>query len=419
MSPSSLARKTETGVADFAAPARAVALRPMTVLQVVPTLDAGAADLSVIDAARVLAHNGHRAVVAARGGRLEAQLHAAGGEFVHLDLASKNPFVILSNAARLARLIRREQCDLVHAHGRTAAWSGYIASRVTRVPFVTSWYKGFREQNVFKRLYNGVMARGDRIIAVGEQIAELIGDRYQTPSERIVVMPPSVDTSVFDPAQVSRERIDAVRLALGVDDTAKIVLVLGRMLRRKGHEVVVKAISRLKQRGLKDFICVFLGEEQEGSRYTGEIWDLVLACDIADVVRLPAQVDDILAIYAASCAAVSAAIQPEGIQRAILEAQAMKVPLIVSDLAAGPEAVLSPPAVPEDRMSGLRVPAGDDAALAAALFRLFSLPEAARRAIGERGRAFVASQFDARAASEQTLALYAEVAGLRAAGRRS
>ena len=47
-------------------------------------------------------------------------------------------------------------------------------------------------------------------------------------------------------------------------------------------------------------------------------------------------------------------------------------PVVVSDLGAGPDAVLAPPAVPEDRMTGLRFSSGDDAALAAALIRLFS-----------------------------------------------
>ena len=74
---------------------------------------------------------------------------------------------------------------------------------------------------------------------------------------------------------------------------------------------------------------------------------------------------------------VSAATQPEGLQRTILEAQAMARPVVVSDLGAGPDVVLAPPAVPEDRMTGLRFSAGDDAALAAALIRLFSMPDAA------------------------------------------
>ena len=91
---------------------------------------------------------------------------------------------------------------------------------------------------------------------------------------------------------------------------------------------------------------------------------------------------------------VSAAVQPEGLQRALLEAQAMARPVIVSELGAGPDVVLAPPAVPHDRMTGLRFSTGDDAALAAALIRLFSMPECTRSgAIGARGRDWVLRPF--------------------------
>jgi glycosyltransferase involved in cell wall biosynthesis len=116
------------------------------------------------------------------------------------------------------------------------------------------------------------------------------------------------------------------------------------------------------------------------------------------------------AAYAAASAVVSAAIQPEGVQRAILEAQAMARPVIVSDLGAGPDVVLTAPAVPESRIAGFRFQAGDDAALAAALLRLFSMPEPNRATIGRRGRDWVLGHFNAEIVAEQTLQLYGEIA---------
>ncbi len=125
---------------------------------------------------------------------------------------------------------------------------------------------------------------------------------------------------------------------------------------------------------MKDFVCVFAAEDQS-TRYAGELWDQVLSTDTSDVIRMTSAITDLPAAYAAATVVVSAAVQPEGLQRALLEAQAMARPVIVSDLAAGPDVVLSPPAVAEDRMTGMRFSAGDDAALAAALIQLFSLPE--------------------------------------------
>jgi glycosyltransferase involved in cell wall biosynthesis len=386
--------------------------RPLNVLIVVPTLHVGAADTGVVELVRILAAAGHTAIVASSGGRVTADVDTAGGENLLLDVNRPNPATVLRNAFALARVVRERRCDVVHAHGRAAAWSAFACAKLTGVPFMTTWHKGFREQNVFKRLYNGVMARGVRVIAVSEQIALLVNDRYGTGWDRIVVVPASIDTARFDPATVTRERIAAMRGAWGGKPGDKVILVAGRMLRRKGHHIVVQAMSRLKAMGVKDFVCVFAAEDQ-GTRYASELWDQVLATETADIVRLSGRLEDLPAAYAAANVVVSAAVQPEGLQRALLEAQAMARPVIVSELAAGTDVVLAPPAVPHDRMTGLRFATGDDAALAAALIQLFSLPESAQHAIGARGRAWVQEHFNAAAVSGMTLNLYSDVAARR------
>jgi glycosyltransferase involved in cell wall biosynthesis len=164
------------------------------------------------------------------------------------------------------------------------------------------------------------MARGDRVVAVSEQLAQLVNDRYGTSWDRLSVVPCGVDLSRFDPERVSEDRVEAIRRAWGVTSETKVILVVGRILRRKGHHVVVKAIERLKTMGLKDFLCVFVGEDRGRTHYTGELWDLVLATGTMDVIRMAAPVTDMPAAYAAASVVVSAAIQPEGVQRAILEA---------------------------------------------------------------------------------------------------
>ena len=383
--------------------------RPLTVLVLAPTLHAGAADAGALDLVRILRGAGHKVIVASNGGRLEDEVADAGAGFIRLDVADFNPIFIARAAFALRRLVRRERCDVIHAHGRAAAWAGLVVSRATGVPLITTWHKGYREQNIFKRFWNSAMVRGARVIAVSDQIAEMITERHRTPPEHIRVVPAAIDMARFNPALVSEDRLDTIRRSWGVAPDTKVILVVGRMLRRKGHHVVVKAVHRLKERGLKDFVCVFVGEDQGRTRYTGELWDLVSTTESADVVRLAGAVEDMPAAYAAATVVVSAAVQPEGLQRAILEAQAMARPVVVSDLAAGGEVVLAPPAVPEERMTGMRVPADDDMALAAALIRLFSLTDSARSAIGRRGREWVADHFDAATIEQATLALYADV----------
>jgi len=405
---STVARDDSQGHSQRSAPPAAAWFQPLTALIVVPTLQAGAADIGAVALVRILAAAGHRPVVVSGGGRLADAATAAGGSCVILNMASQNPIRILRNALALMRLVRVRKCDLIHAHGRAPAWSAYIAARMTGVPFLTTWYKGFREQNALKRLYNGVMARGDRVIAVSEQLAELINDRYGTPWGRIAVVPLTIDVARFDPSAVSRDRVAAVRRDWGVAAGDRVILVVGRMLRRKGHHLVAQAAQRLKAMGLKDFVVVFATEDH-GTRYAAELWDQVLATETTDVIRMAGSIADLPAAYAAAAVMVSAAVQPEGMQRALLEAQAMARPVIVSDLGAGSDVVLAPPAVGNDRITGMRFASGDDGALAAALIRLFSMSEAEQRAIGVRGRAWVLSHFDGDTSAELTLKLYADV----------
>lgn len=383
---------------------------PLTVLIATPTLHAGAADAGAVQLARILASAGHKAIVVSSGGRMVGEVTATGATFIPMNVDSTNPLAIIRNALAMARIVRAQRCNVIHAHARAPGWSAYLAAKRTGVPFLTSWYKGFREQNALKHFYNSVMARGDHVVAISDQIADLVVDRYSTPWDRITVIPASIDFERFDPALVSAARVEAVRSAWGVQGDTKVVLVVGRMLRRKGHHVVVDAVRRLKEMGLKDFMCVFVGEDQGRSRYSGELWDQVHASGTTDVIRMAGSTDDLPAAFAASTVVVNAAIQPEGLQRAILEAAAMAKPVVVSDLGAGPDAVLAPPAVTEDRMTGLRFSAGDSVALAAALVRVFSLPPAARTAMGARGRAWVLANFNASAAAEPTLRLYQDLA---------
>src|SRR5262249_1304629 len=238
-----------------------------------PPPDTGGGEEGAIAFGEPLINAGHNALVASRGGRLEPRLAEVGAELIRLDVASHNPVVIAHSAARLRALVRQRRCDVVHAHGRAAAWSGLAAARMGGIPFLATWHKGFREQNALKRFYNGVMARGDRVITPSDQIAELIVARHGVAWERIAVIPSAVDVGRFDPTALTGDRINAARRSWGVKGDVKVILVPGRMLRRKGHHLVVQAARRLKEMGTKDFLFVFAVEDHGLSRYSGELWD--------------------------------------------------------------------------------------------------------------------------------------------------
>ena len=152
----------------------------VTILQVVPRLDAGGSELATIEIAQALSRAGASALVATEGGRMAEEVGKAGGEIVTLPVASKSPFTILANIGRLTKLIRERKVDLVHARSRAPAWSALLAARRTGKPFVTTYHGAYGEVGPFKAAYNSVMAKGDRVIANSRYTASVIEARDAT-----------------------------------------------------------------------------------------------------------------------------------------------------------------------------------------------------------------------------------------------
>ena len=137
-----------------------------TILQIIPELDTGGAEMSAIEVAGAVASAGGRALVMSEGGRMVARLEKAGGEFVPFAAASKNPLRILWNAGAIAKFAKSEDVDLIHARSRAPAWSGFIGARRACVPFLTTYHGAYNERGPIKRAYNRVMVRGELVIAM-------------------------------------------------------------------------------------------------------------------------------------------------------------------------------------------------------------------------------------------------------------
>jgi glycosyltransferase involved in cell wall biosynthesis len=383
-----------------------------TILQIIPRLDAGGAELSVVEIAGALARAGARALVLAEPGRLAADVTAAGGEVVPFPAATKNPLRLLLNARLIALVATREGVDLVHARSRAPAWSALIAARRMGVPFVTTYHGAYGESGPLKRLYNSVMARGDTVIANSRFTADLIASRYATPPERIAVIHRGVDTAAFDPAAVAPERAAALRSSWGVGPHERVILQAARLTRWKGQAVLIDAAARLRARGqLQDAVVVLAGDPQGRDGYVEALHKQIARLGLQRHVRLVGHVVDIAAAYLAAHVAVVASTEPEAFGRTAIEAAAVACPVIATDLGAPPETVLAAPAVPEGEATGWLVPAGDAEALAGRLAHALALPEAARAEIGERARRHAMANFSVGAMQQSTLAVYDRLLG--------
>ena len=384
----------------------------LTILQIIPRLDAGGAELSVVESAGAVARAGGRALVLAEPGRLAANITAVGGEVLPFPAATKNPLRMLANARRIAGIAAREGAALIHARSRAPAWSALAGARQAGVPFVTTYHGAYSETNALKRVYNGVMARGDMVIANSRYTAGLIAARYRTPPERIEVIHRGVDTAAFDPARIAAERVAAVRQNWGVAPHQRVILHAARLTRWKGQGVLIDAAARLQARDqLADTVVVLAGDAQGRDSYVDELRGRIARLGLQPHVRLVGHVDDIAAAYLAAHVTVVASTDPEAFGRAAIEAAAVACPVIATDIGAPPETVLAEPAAAMDAMTGWLVPPGDVEALTARLAEVLALAPAARAAIGTRARRHAVANFSVEVMQLGTLGVYDRLLG--------
>lgn len=395
-------------------PGRIPDLSGVTVLQVVPSLEAGGAERTAVDVAAALVQAGARALVATTGGRLVHELDQAGGIWVPFPAATKNPFEILWNAERLRRLSARESVTLIHARSRAPAWSALLAARRLGVPFVTTYHGAYKKGGWPKNWYNSVMARGDAVIANSRFTAAMIESRHAQARDpegrsKVTVIYRGTDLSKFDPDRISADRVAALRAAWGVPEGRRIVLLAARLTRWKGQEVLIDAAERLVRDGLADVDFVLAGDPQGRTDYVSGLEKRIAKANLKDRVRLVGHCVDMPAADLAADVVTVPSIEPEAFGRSAAEAQAVGRPVVVSDLGAVPETVLAPPDVAEDARTGWRVPVGDPSALADAIRGALTLPDSERSALGDRARRHVRERFSLEAMTSATLQVYARL----------
>jgi glycosyltransferase involved in cell wall biosynthesis len=371
--------------------------RPPAILQVLPALVSGGVERGTLEIAEALVGAGYRALVASAGGPLVGPLERMGAQHITLPLNSKNPARLWRNAAALAALVRAEGVGIIHARSRAPAWSALLAARRTGVHFVTTYHGTYNEDLPAKRLYNSVMARGERVIAISQFIADHLRARHGTDPARIRVIPRGVDPRRFDPALVAPARIAALRAEWRVPEGRPVVMLPARLTRWKGQMVLLEAMSRLPG----DAIALLVGAGSDSFRQ--ELAARAAALGLGDRIRLCCHTEDMPAALLLADLVVHASTDPEAFGRTVIEAQAMARPVIASDLGAPRETV-------EEGVTGWRVPPGDPAALAAALAAALVLPPEARQALGTRARAHVLAHYTTQAMQEATLAVYRELA---------
>lgn len=375
-----------------------------TLLQVIPELETGGAEQSTIDIAQAVVRAGGTALVATAGGRMTSRLQADGGRLAQMPVQTKNPLVMLGNAARLVALIRQEKVSIVHARSRAPAFSALWAAHATGTPFVATYHGVYKARSGLKRWYNAVMTRGDLVIANSEYTRDHILAEHHIDAAKLVTIPRGVDFDRFNPAYVAPDRVEALRTAWGVaaDDPRVKVLLAGRLTRIKGHLTIIEAVRRLAAKGRQDLLVLFAGDDQGRTGYSEELQNAISTAGLQEAVRIVGHCDDMPAAYLLADLAILPTTVPESFGRAAVEPQAMCRPVIASNHGGVTETVV-------DGVTGWLVPPAEPDAWAAALARAADAGAGQRMEMGHVGQKRARQLYSVEAMCDATLAAYARV----------
>jgi len=295
---------------------------------------------------------------------------------------------ILRGAARLAGFLRRRRVEVVHNYLLRANLVGSLAARIARVPVVLCSKRGCHERRgrelAAVRLANWL---SDGVTTNAEAVREFVHANERCPIEKMVVIPSGVDTERFRPLQPGD-----YKRRLGLDPRRPVVGIVTRMRVRKGVDEFLRAMITVRER-FPAAQAVIVGEVELDDALRRVVAEGGLANDL----HLLGRRSDMPEVFASFDVFVLSS-HDEGMSNAILEAMAMELPVVATDVGGTGEVV-------RGGQTGLLVPPRDPAPLALAIAQLLDAPQRCRD-MGRLGRTLVEERFSAVAMVRQMEDLY-------------
>jgi glycosyltransferase involved in cell wall biosynthesis len=349
------------------------------------------------------------AVIAPDDERIRDALAAIGVAFVPLPMADRLDILADRRTVHaLADTLADLRPDLVHLHSNKAALVGTQAIRklsprpvtVFTAHNVPSFEKGAWPMRwAGRRALSGIGRDVDRTIAVSLFMAERLITDAGFDARRVDVVYNGVDAAAVRTEVGAADR-DAIRGAAGIPVDATVVGTVGRLVRDKGIDTLLRAVASLEGRH-DELWTLIVGDGPDEERLRAAAREHL----IADRVVFAGFVDDPYPMLAAMDIFALPTLM-ESFGMAAIEAMAAGLPVVASNVGGIPEVI-------NDDMDGMLVAPGQPAALAAILGCLIVDPSLRGRLSEEAART-AARRFTLPAMAEATAAVYDSALGLSA-----
>ena len=361
------------------------------VLQVIPTLGYGGAETGCYDLAHYLYEQNWSSYIVTSGGELLKYINKNRVKVIRLPGHSKNPLLILINAIILSFIILFLKISIVHARSRAPAWSCYIATKITRRKFVTTFHGTYNFNNVFKKFYNSIMLKSDLIIAGSNFIFSHINENYSeylNSKKKFLVIFRGINTDYFDGSTILDTDEDKLLKKWEIKRGKKIILLPGRLTEWKGQELFLEAINLVNiQLGHEAFYAVILGSDQGRKIFKKKLIRLVDQYRLSNQVRFIDECKKMPIAYKIANIVISSSIEAESFGRVSVEAQSMEKPIIASNIGGSNETIVN-------NKTGILFESGNPEALSAKIVEVLQLDETTLKLMGNEGRKNVVKKFN-------------------------
>lgn len=368
------------------------------------TVDSGLRYLLMPQLKAVIDEGGTVAGISAAGPYVE-ELELAGVEHFALRSSTRgmNPLADLKAARELWHILRREKIDVLHTHNPKPGVYGRIVGRLAGVPVVVNTVHGLYATDS-DRLLKRILVYGLEALAARFSDAELVQSaedcalltrRHITRLRATRHLGNGVDLVRFDPNRFSDQHRSELRKRLSIREDQIVVGMVGRLVAEKGYLELFEAASLLDDR----YVILTAGHE-DPSKSDALTPEAVRSAERRGI-RFLGMRADIEELYRAMDIFVLPSYR-EGFPRAAMEAAAMGLPVIATDIR-GCREVVSP------GLNGLLITPKDAVSLAHAICELGDDPEL-RATMGQAGRERASEQFDERDVIATVLETYKAIA---------
>ena len=363
----------------------------LKVLQVIPKLGYGGAETGCFDIAHYLFENNCSSFLITNGGPLTKFINKKKVKYIRLPVNSKNPIIMLLNTILISVIIIFYNIDIIHARSRAPAWSCFLASKITRKKFVTTFHGTYNFKSKIKKFYNSIMLRSDLIIAGSNFIFSHIKENYKeylNNSKKFLVIFRGINIDYFDASTTLIEEEDKLFKSWNLEVEKKTILLPGRITEWKGHEMFIEAMNKINiQLGHKSFKAVILGSDQGRDLYKKKLIRLVEQYRMNDQIKFVDHCENMPLAYKISDLIVSTSIEPEAFGRIAVEAQSMEKPIIASNLGGSKETIVN-------NKTGILFDAGDSDDLSKKIIEFFNFDKSTIEQMGKEGRKNVSAKFN-------------------------